>query len=116
MPHASPRLGSVAPRIAVFITLLAAAGMLAGNAYTREEVEVITYACQDGDRFSVEFQQTHVRLRTGAGIFALPRQSSDSPNSYSDGRTTFSTRGDTSVLIRPGMDTEQDCRPVPRKS
>jgi membrane-bound inhibitor of C-type lysozyme len=116
MAHTSPLTGNPTLSIAAFIALLAAAGMLASNAYTRETAEVITNACPGGDRFSVEFQQTHVRLRTGAGIFALPRQSSDSPNSYSDGRTIFSTHGDTSVLVRPGIDTERDCRPVSRKS
>ena len=116
MPQTPTRTRSLAPRIAAFVALLAAAGLLANNAYTREAVEVVTYACPGGDRFSVEFQQTHVRLRTGAGIFALPQQSGDSPRSYSDGRTVFSIHGDTSELARPGMETERDCRPVSRKS
>ena len=116
MTHNPTRSHRLVPRIAAFIALLAAAGLLANNAYTREAVEVINYACPGGDRFSVEFQQTHVRLRTGAGIFALPQQSGENTRSYSDGRTVFSVHGDTSILVRPGMETERDCRPVSRKS
>ena len=96
-------------RIAVLAALIAAAGMVASTAYTREATRVVSYTCPAGERFSVEFLSGHVRLRTGAGIFALAKQPAASGAKYSDGRTVFWTKGSEALLERPGLAANTHC-------
>jgi membrane-bound inhibitor of C-type lysozyme len=98
--------------IAALAGLVAAAGMLASTAYTRETPRTIGYVCPDGERFTVEFLQDHIRLRTGVGIFALRSEAAGSGEKYSDGRTVFWSKGSSARLERPGLDAHTDCKPL----
>ncbi len=86
--------------------------MLATTAYTRETSQTIGYACPDGERFTVEFHQDHVRLRTGAGIFALAADPSAAGEKYSDGYTVFTADGSQAQLERPGVAPHTNCHPL----
>lgn len=86
--------------------------MLATTAYTRETSPTIGYSCPDGERFTVEFHQDHVRLRTGAGIFALAADPSAAGEKYSDGYTVFSAKGSQAQLERPGLAPHTNCLPL----
>ena len=81
-------------QIAVLSALLAAAGMLANTAYTRDASRIVNYACPGGEQFTVEYLRGHIRLRTGAGVFALVNEPAASGEKYSDGQTIFSTKGE----------------------
>lgn len=83
--------------------------MLASTAYTRETSRTVGYACVDGERFTVEYLQDHVRLRTGAGIFALTVTPSGSGEKYSDGYIAFAAKGSKARLERPGLETHTEC-------
>jgi len=86
--------------------------MLATTAYTRETSRTVGYSCPDGERFTVEFLQDHIRLRTGAGIFALAVDPSASGEKYSDGYTVFSAKGSQAQLERPGVAPHTNCMPL----
>ncbi|HJV24268.1 MAG TPA: MliC family protein [Aromatoleum sp.] len=101
-------------RFAALCGLIASAGMLAGTAYTRDATRVINYACKNGEQFSVEYLGDHVRLRTGAGIFALSHQTAVDGEKYSDGQTVFWAHGQQASLERPGLPASGDCSPHSR--
>jgi len=86
--------------------------MLASTAYTRETSRTVGYTCPDGERFTIEYLQDHIRLRTGAGIFALAVEPSGSGEKYSDGHTVFSAKGSHARLERPGLEPHTACTPV----
>lgn len=98
------QLGSLA-------SLLVLAGGLASSAYTRDEARLVSYACPGGEQFTVEYLQDHVRLRTGAGIFALGREPAGSGLRFSDGQTVFRTQAREAMLERPGLPTASGCQP-----
>jgi len=96
-------------RIALVAALGTATALLANTAYTREASRVVGYSCPGGERFTVEYLRDHVRLRTGAGIFALSMQPSGSGEKYSDGQTVFWAKGSEARLERPGLETSSAC-------
>lgn len=96
-------------QIVALSALLTAAGMLAGTAWTRDASRIVSYACPGGEQFTVEYLSGHIRLRTGAGIFALANQPSETGEKYSDGQTVFVTQGDHAQLERPGLPRHSDC-------
>lgn len=91
------------------LTLLA--GSLATTAYTRDSARVVRYACSGGEQFTVEYLEGHVRLRTGAGVFALARDSVGTAMRFSDGETVFRTESREAMLERPGLPPASGCRP-----
>jgi len=95
--------------IAALSILLAAAGSLASTAYTRDTSRVVSYTCPSGERFTVEYLRGHVRLRTGAGIFALANEPAASGEKYSDGQTIFRTKGGYAQLELQGLPSHTDC-------
>lgn len=101
-------------RIALLSALGAAAMLLANTAYTREASRVV-YACPGGERFTVDYLNDHVRLRTGSGIFALANQPTGSGEKYSDGETIFWANGSDAVLERPGLETRAACKAQERR-
>lgn len=80
---------------------------LASTAWTRDDGEVETYQCRNGERFTVEYHPSHIRLRTGAGVFALRAGAGNSD--YSDGQTVFRPTADGATLERPGLPPASDC-------
>lgn len=104
-------------QLAALSALLIGAGSLAGTAWTREGSRVVSYTCPGGEQFTVEYFDGHVRLRTGAGIFALTGEKTPGGEKYSDGHTTLlSASGDHAVLERPGLPDSQDCRAIGKTS
>lgn len=98
-------------KLALFLALIGAAGLIATTAYTRDTPRSASFACDGGDRFTVEFQQGHVRLRNGTGIFALAREASSEPGKrFSDGRTTLWMDGDRATLDHTGFAEPRDCQ------
>lgn len=89
--------------------LIAAAGALAGTAYTRDAATVVTYACDDGDRFDIELRQGHVRLRHGTGVFVLGEDDQTSQPRYSDGRRVLHLSGNTATLEPSGPTPRGGC-------
>jgi membrane-bound inhibitor of C-type lysozyme len=100
-------------RIAAVAVLIAAASVVASSAYTRDSVRAVRYVCGNGERFSVEFLSGHIRLRTGAGIFALTGEPAEDATRYTDGRTAFWLQGEQAMLERPGLAMPAGCRPAP---
>lgn len=96
-------------QLAALSTLLVAAGMLAGTAWTRDPSRVVNYTCPGGEQFTVEYLRGHIRLRTGAGVFALASQSAEGGERYSDGQTVFSLTGAQAQLERPGLPRSSGC-------
>ncbi|NMG65340.1 hypothetical protein GPA19_10310 [Azoarcus indigens] len=92
------------------IALIIGAGSLAGTAWTRDSAQVANYSCANGERFSVETHSRHIRLRTGAGIFALTAAPTADGLKYTDGQTVFSSHGSVASLQRPGLPESKDCR------
>jgi len=105
-----PGAANLKIRVALLVALSGATGMLASTAYTRDASRVVGYACPGGERFTVEYLRDHIRLRTGAGIFALAVQPAGSGEKYSDGHTVFRLQGSEARLERPGLATSADCR------
>lgn len=102
----APRL---ATRILPIAVLVGAASLVATVTYSNEKGETVSYACLNGERFVIEHQPGHIRLRTGAGVFALVGEPSEDVVRYSDGSTVFWMRGDEAVLERPGLATPDGC-------
>ena len=98
-------------QLAALSALLIGAVALAGTAWTRDGSRVVSYACPGGEQFTVEYFDAHVRLRTGAGVFALAGQQASSGEKYSDGYTVFTVSGNRAMLERPGV-PESTCSPV----
>ena len=103
-------------QLAALSALLIGAGSLAGTAWTREGSRVVSYACPGGEQFTVEYFDGHVRLRTGAGIFALTGVKTSGGERYSDGHTLLSASGDQAELARPGLPDSQACRAIGKTS
>lgn len=106
-----PRPGAVnlKIRIALLVALSGVTGLLASTAYTRDASRVVGYVCPGGERFTVEYLRDHIRLRTGAGIFALAVQPAGTGEKYSDGHTVFRLQGSEAQLERPGLATSAAC-------
>lgn len=100
-------------QLAALSALLIGAASLAGTAWTRDSSHVVSYVCPSGEQFTVEYLHAHIRLRTGAGIFALAGQQIAGGEKYSDGYTVFTVHGDQALLERPGL-PESACSPAPR--
>lgn len=95
--------------IAVLTALLTTAGMLASTAYTRDASRIVSYACPSGEQFTVEYLRGHIRLRTGAGVFALANEPTTAGERYSDGQTVFWSKGGYAQLERQGQARHTDC-------
>ncbi|NMG31143.1 MliC family protein [Aromatoleum evansii] len=102
--------------LAALSALLIGAGALAGTAWTSEGSRVVSYTCPGGEQFTVEYLDGHVRLRTGAGIFALTGEKTAGGGKYSDGYTLLSASGDQATLERPGLPDSQACRATGKTS
>ncbi|NMF87649.1 MliC family protein [Aromatoleum petrolei] len=102
--------------LAALSAVLIGAGSLAGTAWPREGSRVVSYSCPGGEQFTVEYFDGHVRLRTGAGIFALTGEKTVDGEKYSDGHTLLSANGDQAALVRPGLPDSLACRPVGKTS
>lgn len=100
-------------RIAALVVLLAAASFVASRAYTGDSARAVRYECGDGERFSVDYLAGHVRLRTGAGVFALAGEQEGDAARYTDGHTAFWIEGEKAMLERPGLAMPADCRAAP---
>lgn len=97
-------------RLVTLTTLLVAAGTLAGTAWTRDTTRSVDYTCPGGERFTVEYLGDHVRLRTGAGVFALTGHATEAGERYSDGQTVFSVSGGQAQLERAGLPRSAGCK------
>lgn len=82
---------------------------LASTAWTREGAAIDNYSCRNGERFAVEHHTNHIRLRTGAGIFALTSVPASRGDKYSDGQTVFWDNGTDAILERAGLPAANGC-------
>jgi hypothetical protein len=96
-------------RLALTGLLIAAAGALAGTAYTRDAATVVTYACEDGDRFEIELRPGHVRLRHGTGVFVLGADDQTSHPRFSDGHRVLHLSGNAATLEPSGPRPRGGC-------
>lgn len=103
-------------QLAALSALLIGAGSLAGTAWTRDGSRIVSYTCPGGEQFTVEYFEGHVRLRTGAGIFALTSEKTAKGEKYSDGYTVLSATGDQAVLERPGLPESPTCSALRKAS
>lgn len=92
--------------IAVFATLTAG---LASTAWTRDSNTVDSYSCHNGERFSVERHANYIRLRTGAGVFALTAIPAQEGDKYSNGQAVFWDKGSDAILERAGLPVANGC-------
>lgn len=109
-PACSRRTPLVA-RLGLLALLLAAAAMLATTAWTRDTNQWVSFTCDDGDRFAVEYLTDRVRLRHGTGIFALSVEPApDKVNwTYSDGQLVLIEHEDHVVLKRSAVGMRHEC-------
>lgn len=102
----------LAARLALLGLLLAIAALLTTSAYTRDNAQWVGFTCSDGDRFALEYQADHVRLRHGSGIFALTAEKSHDDTvleSYTDGRLLLLEHDGHMILERPSVGMRHEC-------
>lgn len=92
--------------------MLLVAGALAGTAYTRDASAVVAYNCEDGDRFTVEYRQGHVRLRHGTGVFLLGKDESSPDIRFSDGHLILHTSDQSATLEPSGPSPRGICHVI----
>lgn len=97
------------PRILAITLFAAVTAGLASTAWTREDGSTDNYSCRNGERFAVERHTNHIRLRTGAGIFALSSVPAPNGDKYSDGQTIFWDTGSEATLERSGLPAANGC-------
>ena len=98
-------------RVMICVLVIVGAALLTSTAYTRDGITGwVHFICDDGDRFAVDFQRSHVRLRHGTGVFALSAQNEhDEDAIYSGGELTFIDTGDSVTLERRALERRQKC-------
>lgn len=100
-------------RLALLGLTIALAGLLTGTAYTQEDGSQVSFVCEGGDRFTVEFHGEHVRLRNGAGVFSLGLEPGKGKR-YSDGENVFWTDGASAGFENGRLQHKHRCRPTTR--
>ena len=94
------------------LSCLALAGFAATQSFAQSDDAPVAFVCDGGNRFSVEFHNSHVRLRSGSGVFSLARENVDQDGErYSDGEHVFWTNGSNARLRSHGNDNSVDCAP-----
>lgn len=97
--------------LATFISLAAASA-----AQGADELKSFRYVCPDGERFSVEYKQSHARLRNGSGVFSLSVDATGRDRRYSDGNLILSPHKGGATLQRSGQATSDDCTSEAQRS
>jgi membrane-bound inhibitor of C-type lysozyme len=90
---------------------LLAATVLATATPSSDASDTVHYACADGERFSVETRNDHLRLRDGSGVFALSTAPAKEGERFTDGNTVFWDLGKEAVLERRGLPAATGCKP-----
>lgn len=101
-------------RLAFIGLTITLAGLLTGTAYTQQDGAQVSFVCDGGDRFTVEFHAEHVRLRNGAGVFSLGREPGSESARYSDGENVFWTDGTAAGFENGRLQHQHRCRPAAR--
>lgn len=101
-------------RLVLLGMTLGLAGLLTGTAYTQEDGSLLSFVCDSGDRFTVEFHGEHVRLRNGAGVFSLGLEPGEDGKRYSDGDNVFWTDGTAAGFENGRLQHKHRCRPAMR--
>lgn len=96
-------------RVGAVGVFLITAGALASTAYTHEPNDVAEYNCEDGDRFTVEYRQGHIRLRHGTGVFLLGKDYTDGETRFTDGQMMLNTHGQSATLEPSGPSPRGTC-------
>jgi membrane-bound inhibitor of C-type lysozyme len=70
-----------------------------------------TYVCSDGNRFQVTIAENGEKavLRLGERLLELPHVRSASGAKYSDGMTTFWSKGNQAFIATNGKVSHRDC-------
>lgn len=100
------------PRIAMAALAVLLTATLASTAYTRDSTQSVSYLCEDGDRFSVEYRDGQVRVRHGIGVFALTAQADDDYGRFSDGNLVLVSSDGIATLKHAGPTASKNCRPI----
>lgn len=111
-PTTRRRTLPLAARLVLVGLLLAVAALLTTSAYTRDNAQWVGYTCSDGDRFALEYQTDHVRLRHGSGIFALTAEKNHDDTvleTYTDGRLLLLEHDGHVILERPAVGMRHEC-------
>ena len=94
------------------LSCLACAGLAATQSFAQSDEAPVAFVCDGGNRFSIEFHNSHVRLRSGSGVFSLARESADQNGErYSDGDHVFWTDGNNARLRSHSNKNSVDCAP-----
>ena len=112
MNHTTPKSPVHLIRRVTLASALVLSATLATTAYTRDAVQSVHYACEDGDRFSVEYRGDQVRVRHGIGVFALSTHPDGDPNRFSDGNLVLISNNGIATLKHAGPNSSGNCRPV----
>lgn len=105
---------SKTPRILAASLCATLTAGLASTAWTRDDGAIDNYSCRNGERFTVEHHANHIRLRTGAGVFALTAVPAQQGDKYSNGQTVFWDNGSDVTLERTGLPAANGCVREPR--
>ncbi len=109
-------------RLLATLALLAPAAALTGSVLARETARSTEYLCPSGERFVVERYDTHVRLRTGSGVFALTTlagehgERGERGERHSDGVITLWHADGQARLERPDLTSSGACRRISEAS
>lgn len=112
MNETHPTANSRLPRNTIISLAVLLTASLATTAYTRDTVQSVSYLCEDGDRFSVEYRDGQARVRHGIGVFSLAAQTEGDLSRFSDGNLVLVSNNGTATLKHAGPTSSENCRPI----
>lgn len=112
MTDTRPAATSRLPRNTVITLAVLLTASLATTAYTRDTVQSVSYLCEHGDRFSVEYRDGQARVRHGIGVFSLATQTEGDVSRFSDGNLVLVSDRGVATLKHAGPSSSENCRPI----
>lgn len=101
-------------RVPILVTTTCAMLLAACNATGRTDNAAAeqTWLCSDGEIFAASYDREHDRMSLDYGgvILILDRVPAGSGAKYSNGETTFWSKGDQALIMRGGETLHRDCR------
>ena len=101
--------------LSVPTALIAITAILSLTACTKPRAKTWEYSCPDGYTFAITYSKPQntgdiAFLEDATGTTKLPRSISASGAQYSDGATTFWSKGDEAMIMVSGEVQHQNCR------
>ncbi len=99
----------------IHIALIAISAILSVTACTKPRAKTWEYSCPDGYAFTITYSKPKnmgdiAILEDATGTTKLPRSISASGAQYSNGATTFWSKGDEAMIMVGGEIQHKNCR------